>query len=73
MTELGLGLELEPSDFLYKYPLQHPSQVPVMHNNGINKIREKKTFLNNILPRKANWIGHILRRNCIFHDVTRDR
>jgi hypothetical protein len=24
-------------------------------------------LLNNILPRKVNWIGHILRRNCFFH------
>ena len=26
-------------------------------------IEEKGTLLNNILRRKANWIGHILRRN----------
>ena len=30
---------------------------------------EKRTLLNNILRRKANWIGHILRRNCLFRDV----
>ena len=29
---------------------------------------EKRTLLNNILRRKANWIGHILRRNCLLHD-----
>ena len=23
----------------------------------------------NILCRKANWIGHILRRNCLLHDA----
>ena len=28
-----------------------------------------KMLLNNILRRKANWIGHILRRNFLFHDV----
>ena len=28
-----------------------------------------KTFLNNILRRKANWIGHILRRNCLLLDA----
>ena len=27
------------------------------------------TLLNNILRRKANWIGHILRRNCPLHDA----
>ena len=32
-------------------------------------LREKRTLLNNILCRKANWIGHILRRNCLLHDA----
>ena len=31
-------------------------------------IGENRTLLNNILRRKANWIGHILRRNCL-HDT----
>ena len=35
----------------------------------LDRIGEKSTLLNNILRRKANWIGHILRRNCLFHDV----
>ena len=30
---------------------------------------DKRTLLNNILRRKANWMGHILRRNCLFHDT----
>ena len=33
------------------------------------RIGEKRTLLNNILRRKANWIGHILRRNCLLHDA----
>ena len=32
-------------------------------------IGEKMTLLNNILRTKANWIGHILRRNCLLHDA----
>jgi hypothetical protein len=32
-------------------------------------IGEKRTLLNNILCRKANWIGHILRINCLLHDA----
>ena len=39
-------------------------------NNLLGRIGEKKTLLNNILGRKANWIGHILRRNCLLHDAT---
>ena len=29
----------------------------------LERIGEKMTLLNNIISRKANWIGHILRRN----------
>ena len=35
----------------------------------VDCIGEKRILLNNILRRKANWIGHILRRNCLFHDA----
>ena len=31
------------------------------------RMGEKRTLLNYILCRKANWIGHILRTNCILH------
>ena len=34
-----------------------------------DRIGEKRTPINNILCRKANWIGHILRRNCLLHDA----
>ena len=30
---------------------------------------KKRTLLNNITRRKANWIGHILIRNCLPHDA----
>ena len=32
-------------------------------------IEEKRTLLNNILCRKANWFGYILRRNLLFDDA----
>ena len=37
----------------------------------LDRIGEKRTLLNtrNILRRKANWICHILRINCLLHDV----
>ena len=35
----------------------------------LERIGEKRTLLINILRRKANWIGRILRRNCLFHYV----
>ena len=33
----------------------------------LGRTGEKRTLLNNILRRKANWIGYILRRNCLLH------
>ena len=38
-------------------------------NEVLERIREKRTLLNNILLRKANCIGHILRRNRLLYDV----
>ena len=35
----------------------------------LEHIGEKRTLINNILPRKDNCIGHILRRNCLLHDA----
>ena len=37
-------------------------------NEILESIREKSTLLNNILHRKAIWIGHILRRYYLLHD-----
>ena len=41
----------------------------VTNEQVLGRIGEKSTLLNNILRRKANWIGHILRRNCLLHDT----
>ena len=40
----------------------------VTNEQVLDRKGEKRTLLNNILRRKANWIGHILRRNCLLHD-----
>ena len=41
----------------------------VTNEQVLNRIGEKRTLLNNILRRKANWICHILRINCLLHDA----
>ena len=41
----------------------------VTNEQILERIGENRTLLNNILRRKANWIGHILRWNCYLHDV----
>jgi hypothetical protein len=34
------------------------------------RVKEQRKILYEILKRKANWIGHILRRNCLLQRVT---
>ena len=41
----------------------------VTHKRVLKRIGKKMTHLSNILRRNANLIGHILRRNCLFHDA----
>ena len=33
------------------------------------RVREQRNILHEISKRKANWIGHILRRNCLLQGV----
>jgi hypothetical protein len=33
------------------------------------RVKEQRNILHNISKRKANWIGHILRRNCLLRQV----
>jgi hypothetical protein len=33
------------------------------------RVREQKNVLHEISKRKANWIGHILHRNCLLRQV----
>ena len=39
----------------------------VTNDQVLDRIGEKRTLLNNILRRKTNWIGYILRRNCLLY------
>ena len=33
------------------------------------RVNEQRNILHKIIKRKANWIGHILRRNCLLKQV----
>ena len=33
------------------------------------RVNEKRNIVHEIRKRKANWIGHILRRNCLLKQV----
>ena len=51
----------------------------IRDKNGLNSVQhcsrtgEKWTLPNNILRRKANLLGHILRRNCLLPDTAEER
>ena len=36
---------------------------------SLNRVNEQRNILHEIRKRKANWIGHILRRNCLLKQV----
>jgi hypothetical protein len=38
-------------------------------NEVLFRAREERNILHTIKRRKANWIGHILRRNCLLKHV----
>jgi hypothetical protein len=38
----------------------------------LHKVKEKRNVLHKIKIRKGNWIGHILRRNCLLKDRGRE-
>ena len=41
----------------------------VTYEQVLERLREDRELLNNILHRKVYWISHILRRNCLLHDA----
>jgi len=41
----------------------------VRNEEVLLRVKEKRNILNEISKRKANWIGHILGRNCLLKRV----
>ena len=37
------------------------------------RVKEQKNILHEIRKRKANWISHILRRNCLLQQVIKGK
>jgi hypothetical protein len=40
-----------------------------VRNEVLHTVKEERNILYTIKRRKANWIGHILRRNCLLKHV----
>jgi hypothetical protein len=44
----------------------------VRNEEVLHRVKEDRNILHTIQRRKANWIGHILRRNCLLkHAIER--
>ena len=41
----------------------------VRNEEVLLRVNEQRNILHEIMKRKANWIGHILRRNCVLKQV----
>jgi hypothetical protein len=41
----------------------------VRNGKALLRVKEQRNILHEIRKRKANWIGHILRRNCLLQRV----
>ena len=44
--------------------------IHVRNEEVLLKVNEQRNILHEIRKRKADWIGHILRRNCLLQQVT---
>ena len=42
----------------------------VRNEDVLFRVKEQRNILHEIRKRKANWIGHILSRNCLLQQVT---
>jgi len=42
----------------------------VRNEDVLFRVKEQRNILHKTRKRKANWIGHILRRNCLLQRVT---
>jgi len=49
--------------------LEKISSTDCVRNEVLQRVREARNILQTEEGRKANWIGHILRRNCLLKQV----
>jgi hypothetical protein len=45
----------------------------VRNEKVLLRVKEQRNILHEISKRKANWIGHILRRNCLLQRVIEEK
>jgi hypothetical protein len=57
VTSRGIAIERSKTDH-------------VRNEEVLLRVSEQRNILHEIRKRKANWIGHVLRRNCLLKEVT---
>jgi hypothetical protein len=45
----------------------------VKNEEVLHRVKEDRNIVHTIKRRKANWIGHILRRNCLLKHVIEEK
>jgi hypothetical protein len=45
----------------------------VRNEDVLLRVKEQRNILHEIRKRKSNWIGHILRRNCLLQRVVKGK
>jgi hypothetical protein len=45
----------------------------VRNEEVLHRVKEERNIVHKMRRRKANWIGHILRRNCLLKHVTEEK
>jgi hypothetical protein len=45
----------------------------VRNEEVLLRVKQQRNILHEICKRKANWIGHILRRNCLLQQVIKGK
>ena len=56
--------------YIYIYIYIYISWTDHVRNEEVLlRVKEQRNILHEIRKRKANWIGHILRRNCLLQRV----
>ena len=54
----------------FKHSVDNPGLLKILNNHVVLiRVNEQRNILHEIRKQKANWIGHILRRNCLLQQV----
>ena len=60
---------LENFEILFYWRMEKISSTDHIKDEILHRIKDERSILNTIKQKKANWIGHILHRNCLIKHV----